>query len=562
MRAALYARFSSDLQSTASIADQLHACRRHAERIGATVSAEFTDAAISGASAANRPGLQALLAAAAAGTIDVVIAEALDRLTRSGGDAWDIFEDLRAAGVRIHTPAEGEVEELAIGLKGTMNALFLRELARKTRRGLDGVARDGRHAGGRTYGYRIRRELDGRGDLVRGLREIEPLEAEHVVEIFTRYAGGESPRAIAAALNLAGVPGPSGGMWNASTINGNAKRGNGVLHNELYRGVVVWGRHAWMKDRKTGKRRARAGDAETIVRQDVPALRIVDEALWAAVQARYALAQRQVAEGGRPGAAARPRGLLSGLVRCGECGGPMTLAGPDRRFLCSTRRERGPAGCANGRGAKSVDVEARVLEAIQRDLLHPEVIELAMREYHAAKAETQKAARGKRTAWERELGEVKRRADRLVDQVADGVLSGASVRDRLGTLEARRAELEQLLASADDAGDVVTLHPGAPARWRKLVEDLQAHLVAEDGAAERQAAREAFRALVRGVHVIPLEARGAYRLEIQTDLAPVLQNAKSPLAGADAPNIAVRTKMGAGTRSQHGPNGLLITIAA
>ena len=83
MRAALYARFSTDLQRAESIADQLAACRAFCAQNGLTVVAAYEDAAISGASMANRPGLAALKQAARGGAFDVVVTEALDRLSRS-----------------------------------------------------------------------------------------------------------------------------------------------------------------------------------------------------------------------------------------------------------------------------------------------------------------------------------------------------------------------------------------------------------------------------------------------------------------------------------------------
>ena len=162
MRAALYARFSTELQRRESIEDQLRACRAWCERTGLEVVAEYEDAAISGASMSNRPGLQALVAAAQGRRFDVVVTEALDRLSRSQGDVATLFEDLRCYGVGIRTLAEGEVEEMAIGLKGTMNAL-LREIGRKTRRGMVGVAQAGR----RTYGYSIKREIDEKESTLR-----------------------------------------------------------------------------------------------------------------------------------------------------------------------------------------------------------------------------------------------------------------------------------------------------------------------------------------------------------------------------------------------------------
>ena len=60
MKVAIYARYSSDNQRDASIADQLRVCREFAARQGWTVVEEFTDHAISGATLL-RSGFQALM---------------------------------------------------------------------------------------------------------------------------------------------------------------------------------------------------------------------------------------------------------------------------------------------------------------------------------------------------------------------------------------------------------------------------------------------------------------------------------------------------------------------
>jgi hypothetical protein len=74
------------------------------------------------------------------------------------------FKRLRFAGVRLFTISEGEISELHVGLKGTMNALFLKDLADKTRRGLEGRVREGRSGGGLCFGYDVVREHDARGE--------------------------------------------------------------------------------------------------------------------------------------------------------------------------------------------------------------------------------------------------------------------------------------------------------------------------------------------------------------------------------------------------------------
>ena len=77
---------------------------------------------------------------------DVLIAEALDRLSRDQEDIAALYKALSFAGIRLITLAEGEINELHVGLKGTMNALFLKDLAAKTHRGLRGRVEQGRSA--------------------------------------------------------------------------------------------------------------------------------------------------------------------------------------------------------------------------------------------------------------------------------------------------------------------------------------------------------------------------------------------------------------------------------
>lgn len=91
MRAAIYARYSTDNQRDASIADQFRVCRLHAERQSWKIVGEYSDHAVSGASLL-RPGVQALMADAGRGRFDVVLAEAMDRLSRHQEDIAAFFK--------------------------------------------------------------------------------------------------------------------------------------------------------------------------------------------------------------------------------------------------------------------------------------------------------------------------------------------------------------------------------------------------------------------------------------------------------------------------------------
>ena len=205
MRVALYARYSSDNQRDASIEDQFRVCRDRAEREQWTVAAIYKDAAISGSSVTLRPGIQSLLQDAQRGQFNLVLAEAMDRISRDQADIATLFKHLRFADVPIVTLAEGEITELHVGLKGTMNALFLKDLAAKTHRGLRGRVEDGKSGGGLCYGYRVAKRLDDQGDPIRGDREIDEAQADVIRRVFRDFAAGIGPRAIAKTLNDEGI---------------------------------------------------------------------------------------------------------------------------------------------------------------------------------------------------------------------------------------------------------------------------------------------------------------------------------------------------------------------
>lgn len=324
MRVALYARYSSDNQRDASITDQLRMCRLRAEKEGWTVVEEYTDHAISGSSMILRSGIQALISDSGRGRFDMIMAEAMDRLSRDQEDIAGIFKRMTYADVKMFTLSEGEITHLHVGLKGTMNALFLKDLADKTRRGLRGRVEDGKSGGGLCYGYDVVKKLDDRGEAVRGDRTINEAEAGIVRRIYADYLDGQSSRAIAMALNREGNAGPQGKEWGPSTIHGNPKRGTGILNNELYIGKLVWNRLRYIKDPDTGRRVSRLNPESEWVTQEVPELRIIPDDVWAAVKERQnRLAYEPKAEKTTNfmNDRRRPKHLFAGLIKCGCCGG-------------------------------------------------------------------------------------------------------------------------------------------------------------------------------------------------------------------------------------------------
>ncbi len=284
VKVALYARYSSDNQRDASIADQFRVCRAYAERQSWTICEEYTDHAVSGATLL-RAGFQALMRDALSRRFDVVLAESLDRFSRDQEDTAGLFKRHTFAGVNIVTLAEGDITHLHIGFKGTMNALFLKDLAEKTHRGLRGRVEDGKSAGGLCYGYRVVKTLNG-GTVTTGEREVVPEDARIVERIFRDFNAGVSPKQIAKNLNREGIAGPFGGAWSPSTIYGNSKRGTGILNNELYVGRPVWNRLRYVKNPDTGKRVSRLNSPSEWMDKEVPQLRIVSDEMWADAKQR------------------------------------------------------------------------------------------------------------------------------------------------------------------------------------------------------------------------------------------------------------------------------------
>lgn len=431
MRLALYTRKSSDLQNDRSTADQLAARRIVAAARGATEVTVFTDDGISGANLSNRPGIQALLADVERGKFDMVMSEALDRISRDQEGTAHFFKRLTYYDVALETLSEGRISELHVGLSGTMNQMFLVELGKKTRRGL--VARvAGFSGGGRCYGYNI---------IDKGVLEINEHQADIIRHIYTEYRAGSSPRAIAHGLNAAGEPGPRGGEWTPSTINGDRRSGDGILHQELYVGVHVFNRHHYRKHPDTGRRSSVLNPPETWLREPVPELRIIDDLTWNAVQARKA------ALGDKPAAyARRPKRLLSGLIKCGLCGSGMTLNGA--KYACSAHRERGT--CNNSKIIAARTVEKRVLGGIKTHLLSPDAIASAVQIGREEMNDRRRRALAERAPAERELAEIGRRLERAQLMFMEEVISMDDLKARTAPLTKRRDELQAIIAVSPD----------------------------------------------------------------------------------------------------------------
>ena len=520
IRAALYARYSSDQQSSASIADQQRICRERAAHEGWHVVEGYEDAAISGASMILRPGIQRLLADAQAGKFDIVLAEALDRVSRDQADVATLFKHLQFARVPLVTLAEGEISELHVGLKGTMNALFLKDLANKTHRGLRGRVEKGFSAGAVGYGYRMVRRLTSEGELVRGEREIDPAEALIVERVFREFTAGKSPRAIARDLNADGIAGPAGKAWRDTSIRGDVRRGTGILNNELYVGVRVWNHKHSVKDPSTGKDVTRLNPESEWVRNAVPELRIVSDDLWAAVKhqqaalAEHYAAVKEAAQARSLSAARRPAYLLSGLLECGVCGGAYAIVVNDRYGCTGHHRGR---SCTNGRTIRREEIERRALAGIAERLVSADKIEAAVAAYAAHINRENREQRIQADADARALAKVERAIVGIMAAIEDGLYQ-SSMKARMAELEREKADITSRLAEAPQ--DVPDIHPGIAEIYKRKVAKLTETLRDPD---TRLDASSDLRALVGRIVLHPGDKRGEIHATLHGSLMGILE---------------------------------------
>jgi DNA invertase Pin-like site-specific DNA recombinase len=478
VKGALYARYSTEMQSVASIEDQLRICARLAAQHGFNIVGSYHDAAMSGGTA-QRPAYQQMLEAARRHEFDVIIAEDTSRLWRNLAEQAPRLAELADLGVHVVThdlDTRSESAGILGAVLGASSETYRKEIARRTRRGLEGLARKGKPTGGRAYGY-ISARKSGTGQV-----EINQDEADVVHRIFKLYADGASPRAIAARLNQQNVASPGSKRerasrltkhWVTSAIAGSVRDGLGILNNELYIGRVIWNRFKWVRSAADSSRRRRVPNpkSEWIVRTE-DRLRIIPERLWERVKARQRAQTDSIGERVKRGLSRRaakstgrgPKFLFSGLLKCARCSANFIVVNA-RSYACANRIN-GKA-CSNTAYLPRLTIEAGLLEGIQRDLLAPAVEAEVCRR-------AMKLARNGRPPGNpvKAIGRLRGEIANLTDAIASGMLrSSPALAERLETAERELARLEaEALRPA--LGSVAHEISGLARDYRALVADL------------------------------------------------------------------------------------------
>ena len=525
MRAACYARYSSDLRRETSLDDQVAGARAYADKSGWTFLDDhiYSDAGISGASLHGRPGIQALLKAASRTPppFDVVLVDDTSRLARDTADAIRVVQQLTFCGVRLVFISQGldtvsEQAETLVAVHGVVDQLYIRELSHKTKRGLQGQLSRGFSTGSRTYGYRsvaVSHGSDAQAGEVIGHRlEIDPVQADVIRLIFQWYVDGVSQPEIVDRLNRMDVPTPRGTRWT--------KRHTCViLSNERYLGQQIWGQTTFERRPGTNQRVRRKQPRETWHVLDRPDLRIVDEALWRRVTERRAMLMKTynvTPEGlarGRTGAYSKF--FLVGLSTCGTCGKGFTIVSSghkSRRYGCQNSWRNGKDACDNRLTIMAKVADPVVLEGLEDALLQPAMLDEITAAVTAEVSKALNTQPAERKALEKRRETVAKKLTNLVSAIENGIAMPA-VSEQMGKREAELRGIDEELAGLEQPTNVdITVIP----TWvRQQLQDLSGLLAENPERAKAELQRLDMRFVVAPVRN---EGKPFLRVEATGDL--------------------------------------------
>ena len=376
MRAALYARYSSDASNPTSSEDQLYECREKAETLGCTTIVEYNDDASHGESTAHRSSFLQLISDIGKGQFDIVITEAVDRLGRNVADIATFWNVCRYHSVAVQTVHGAEENENSIIMNALQAQQHNRRLGDKVIRGQRSANRKGRPVNGLAYGYKV----IWTGEPPEPERVVHDQEAAILRRAFKERDAGMSTVEIVARLNAEGIPGPGlkrrlrpdgapnlnrQTLWHPSALTGSGGK-SGIFKNRLYIGDVIWGVKTSRYDPLTGKRVTTLGPPDRVRIRKNERFRIIDDALFQRVQKTFGNKPRAKSHEYR-----KPAYLFSGLVRCGICGSSYVVSD---RTLMSCHGHIVTSTCNNSRRIDRHEMAESILDHLRSTMLSPERI--------------------------------------------------------------------------------------------------------------------------------------------------------------------------------------------
>ncbi|MGE6229856.1 recombinase family protein [Paenibacillus chitinolyticus] len=399
IRVAIYARVSTEEQAEHgySIDAQLDTLRKYCELYGREIAGEYVDRGVSGKSMKGRYELQRLLLDAEDKKFDEVIVWKFNRMARKNIDLLHIVDQLEKNNVAFRSFSENfdtttSMGRFALQMMGAVGELERNTIVDNVKMGHKQRAKSGKHNGKVPLGYRIskgERERDS---------EIIIVEEEAVVVryIYEQYAAGHGLKAIANALNHRGSTTKSGKPFSICAVRD-------ILDNPMFVGKIRYNRYEnWAERRRKGKT-----IEPILVEGHHPA--IVSDELWEKVQL---LRQKKSA---MPKKRFEGEYLLTGLIRCPECGAAMTASRTVNRtkvvrmyYSCGRFRSQGSSVC-HANSVRKDEAEQAVTDRIRQAIENPDIIKKVVQSVNERRT-------GRIKPLQDELAVVQSRIDRLEEK--------------------------------------------------------------------------------------------------------------------------------------------------
>ena len=467
MIAAIYARKSTEQNGVAdaekSVTRQIEHATDYAVGKGWSVAEEYIycDDGISGAEFENRPGFLRLMnAITPQPPFQVLIMSEESRLGREAIETAYALKQLVTAGVRVffyledrERTLDSPTDKIMLSLTAYTDELEREKARQRTYDAMRRKAKAGHVTGGRVFGYdnvEILGPPDDQGRQQRSHveRRIHDAEAIVIREIFSLCAQGLGMRRIAKHLNELGAACPRAQRgrpqaWAPSSIRE-------VLYRPLYRGEIVWNQS--QKRDRWGRTRQRARPQEEWLRVKAPHLRIVPSESWKAAHQRLTGARKIYLRGtqgqlwGRPTDGVESKYLLTGLARCGVCGGSLVVRsrshGGRRAFFygCTSYHHRGRTVCTNALEMPLAAADEAVLSHLESDALCPEVMEAALARAVQQLATPEPDA-GKRR---RVLKATRKKLERDLAQLTVAITAGGPLKTLVSAIKTAERQVDQV----------------------------------------------------------------------------------------------------------------------
>ncbi len=371
LRVAIYARVSTDEQAEHgySIDAQLDTLRNYCTLYNKQIIGEFVDRGVSGKSTQGRYELQRLLKDAEDGLFDEVIVWKINRMARKNIDLLQIVDLLDKNNIAFRSFSENFETETPMGrfalqMMGAVGELERNTIVDNVKMGHKQRAKTGSHNGKVPLGYRVvKGSAAGRGRNT----EVVVVEEEAMLvrKIFELYASGKGLKSIANALNRDGYTTKTKGPFSTCSIRD-------LLDNPMFIGKIRYNQYEnWSEKRRKGK-----NPNPILVDGLHPA--IIDQNLWDKVRL---LRQKKSS---MPKKRFEGEYLLTGIIRCPECGAAMTASRTINKmkdgtkvtrmyYSCSSFRSKGSSVC-HANSIRKVEAEQAVMERVKNVLIKPQLL--------------------------------------------------------------------------------------------------------------------------------------------------------------------------------------------